>query len=125
MDAMDPPQLLFILVRTITGQATGLEVQSTSTIGAVKAMIEEKDGVPAARQRLVFNDTPRDDGVTLGGIGVEDGGAIHLVMGEPDAEPEPEPEPEPKPEAEPAQMEEEALVPNVPETSMEAAVEEP
>ena len=68
-------------------------------------------------QRLVFNDTPQDDGVTLSAIGVGDGGAIHLVMAEPEGEPEPEPEPAPK--------EEEALVPNVPATSAEAASEEP
>ena len=29
--------------------------------------------MPVARQRLVFDDTPRDDGVTLGGTGAETG----------------------------------------------------
>ena len=101
MDAMDPPRPLSITVTTITGQATKLDVQSTSTIGAVKAMIEERDGVPVARQRLVFDDTPRDDGVTLGGIGVEDGATIHLIMRKA-GEPEPEP----------IEKEQEALLPH-------------
>ena len=82
-------------------------------------MLEEKGGVPVARQRLVFNDTPQDDGVTLSALGVVDGGAIHLVMAEPEGESEPEPEPEPAPK------EEEALAPNVPTVSAEAAAEEP
>ena len=95
MDAMDPPRPLLITVTTITGQATPLGVQSTSTIGDVKMMIEEKDGVPTARQRLVFDDTPQEDAATLGGIGVGDGATIHLIMVELESGPEPEPEPEP------------------------------
>ena len=112
MDAMDPPRPLSITVRTITGQATPLDVQSTSTIGDVKVKIEEKDGVLVARQRLVFNDTPQEDGVTLGGIGVQDGATIHLIMAELESGSEPEPEPKPEP-----------LVSNVP--GAEAAAEEP
>ena len=103
---------LRITVTTIMGQATPLDVQSTSTIGDVKVMIKEKDGVPVARQRLVFNDTPQEDGVTLGGIGVQDGATIHLIMVELGSGPEPEPEPKPEP-----------LVPNVP--GAEATAEEP
>ena len=68
--------------------------------------------MPVARQRLVFNDAPREDGVTLGGIGVDDGATIHLTMAELEGGPEPEPEPKPEP-----------LVPNVP--GAEAAAEEP
>jgi hypothetical protein len=113
-EAEDAPELtssvpLSITVTTIMGQATPLDVQSTDTIGAVKAMIEEKDGVPVARQRLVFDDTPQEDGAMLGAVGVGDGAMIHLIMkaDEPEPEPEPEleagagPEPEPEPEPEP------------------------
>eukprot|EP01045_Picozoa_sp_COSAG04_P017567 COSAG04_NODE_1563_length_6327_cov_5.968690_3_plen_326_part_00 len=101
MDAMDPPPEavpLSITVTTIMGQATPLDVQSTDTIGAVKAMIQENDGVPVARQRLVFDDTPQEDGAMLCAVGVGDGATIHLVM----KADEPEPEPEPIPEGVPA-----------------------
>ena len=95
MDAMDtPPEAvpLSITVSTITGHHTELDVRSLDTIGAVKAMIEEKDGVPVARQRLLFRNQPLDDdGATLGGIGVAGGATIHLIMQADDAEPEPEP----------------------------------
>ena len=47
------------------------------------------------RQRwLVFDGTPWDDGVTLGGIGVTDGATLHLIMAESEGEPEEEPEPD-------------------------------
>ena len=71
---------LRITVTTIMGQATPLDVQSTDTIGAIKSMIQERNGVPVARQRLVFDDTPQDNRATLGGIGVADGATIHLIM---------------------------------------------
>ena len=95
-EAEDAPELtssvpLSITVTTIMGQATPLDVQSTDTIGAVKAMIEEKDGVPVAGQRLVFNDTPQEDGAMLGAVGVGDGATIHLIMKADEPEPEPEP----------------------------------
>ena len=92
MDAMGPVRPLSVTVTTIFGHATELEVRASQTVGAVKAMIEEKDGVPIARQRLVFRNQPLDDdGATLGGIGVAGGATIHLIMQADDAEPEPEP----------------------------------
>ena len=60
MDAMDPVRPLSITVTTIFGHATKLEVWASQTIGAVKAMIEEKEGVPVARQRLVVRNQPQD-----------------------------------------------------------------
>ena len=95
MDAMDPPPEavpLSITISTITGHHTELHVRSLDTIGAVKAMIEERQGIPVAKQRLVFDDTPQENVRTLAEIGVEDGGRIHLIMRDDGSEPEPEPE---------------------------------
>ena len=86
---VEPTVPLSITVTTIMGQATPLDVQSTDTIGAVKAMIEEKDGVPVTRQQLVFDDTPQEDGAMLGAVGVGDGATIHLIMKADEPEPEP------------------------------------
>ena len=99
MDAMDPPRSLSVTVTTIFGHVTELEVWASQTIGAVKAMIAVLDGVPIARQRLLFHNQPLDDdGATLVAIGVADGAVLHLIMQADDAELEPEPEPQPEPE---------------------------
>ena len=82
---------LRITVTTIMGQATPLDVQSTDTIGAVKAMIEQRQGISVAKQRLVFADMPQEDASTLQEVGVEDGGRLHLIMRGDGSEPEPEP----------------------------------
>ncbi len=102
MGAMDPVRPLSITVTTIFGHATVLEVRASQTIGAVKTMIEEQHGIPAARQRLLFNHQPLYDGLTLQRSGVEDGAALSLVLRlQAGPEPGPEPEPEPEPEAGP------------------------
>eukprot|EP01045_Picozoa_sp_COSAG04_P016995 COSAG04_NODE_1469_length_6591_cov_5.515404_1_plen_1253_part_00 len=100
MDAMDPP--LSITVMTLEQRKIPLELSKFLRTEAVKATIEEKAGVPAARQRLLFNHQPLEDGSTLEQSGVEDGATISLVLRlQPGqaievAEPEPEPEPEPQ-----------------------------
>ncbi|XP_042515554.1 polyubiquitin 11-like [Macadamia integrifolia] len=43
-----------IVIKTLTGETITLRVETLGTIGDVKAMIEEKVGVPRDMQRLVF-----------------------------------------------------------------------
>ena len=57
-----------------------LDVVHTHTTEAVKAMIEEKEGIPANRQRLLFNQELLEDGLTLQRSGVEDSATLSLVL---------------------------------------------
>ena len=43
-------------------------------------MIEEKEGIPADRQRLLFNQELLEDGRTLQRSGVEDSATLSLVL---------------------------------------------
>ena len=81
MDAMDPPpRPMSITVTTLEQRRIPLEVPWTTKVEAVQAMIEQDHGIPAARQRLLFNREPLFDDWTLQRCGVEDGADLGLVL---------------------------------------------
>ncbi|TYJ58480.1 hypothetical protein B9479_000687 [Cryptococcus floricola] len=69
-----------IFVKTLPGKTLTRDVEATSTVASVKAMIANAEGVPAAEQRLIFSGVQMDDERALASYGIQKESTINMVM---------------------------------------------
>lgn len=69
-----------IKVKTLTGRDMPLDVEPQDKIIRIKEMMEEKEGISPAQQRLIFNGSQLNDDQTVQESGIQAGSSLHLVL---------------------------------------------
>merc|ERR1712159_577243 len=69
-----------ISIKTLTGKTIHLDVEKNESIRKIKSKIQNKEGIPLNKQRLVFSGKQLEDGKTLTNYGVHRESILHLLL---------------------------------------------
>lgn len=71
---------MHIYVKTLAGTRLRLEVEEGDTVSNIKNIVQEKEGLPANQQRLVYQGQNLRDGQTLKYYGIGENHVVYLLL---------------------------------------------